>query len=67
MIGRFFQKIKFNRKTKTNLLFSISCKNRRRNPTKTHTSLNDSMGKTKILKIYHLPPKTPSRFFSLLK
>ncbi|CAF4779364.1 unnamed protein product, partial [Rotaria sp. Silwood1] len=38
---------------------SISCKNRRRNPTKTHSSLNDSMGKTRILKIYHLPSKTP--------
>ncbi|CAF1446734.1 unnamed protein product, partial [Rotaria sordida] len=37
---------------------SISCKNRRRNPTKTHSSLNDGMGKTKILKIYHLPSKT---------
>ncbi|CAF3588991.1 unnamed protein product [Adineta steineri] len=38
---------------------SISCKNRRRNPTKTHSLLNDSMSKTKILKIYHLPSKTP--------
>ncbi|CAF4377134.1 unnamed protein product, partial [Rotaria magnacalcarata] len=38
---------------------SISCKNRRRNPTKAQPSLNDPVGKTRILKIYHLPSKTP--------
>ncbi|CAF1547502.1 unnamed protein product, partial [Adineta ricciae] len=37
---------------------SVSVKNSRRNPTKSHSLLNESsMGKTKILKLYHLPPK----------
>ena len=39
---------------------SVSCKSRRRNPTKNHSSLNDSMGKSKVLKIFHLPAKIPS-------
>ncbi len=59
MIGRFI----FERKEKKLFLFfSISCNNRRRNPTKTHTPLNDSISKTKILKIHHLPSKTTSIF-----
>jgi len=36
---------------------SLSCKNRRRHAQKTHSTLNDSMRKTRVLKLYHLPPK----------
>lgn len=37
--------------------FSLSCKNRRRHAQKTHSTLNDAMRKTRVLKLYHLPPK----------